>query len=152
MEFHFTLQIAPSSRWPLAALETLLATQCESADPESLASFLSAAKAVNPEQGEALASSFLQQLDSDLGEDFHADGVGLYEHYLDDGSLAFSFVYGDPEVAALLARFLGQLCPGLNFEIEGDYDEDPHGFKYGFKDGHYFQDEGFLADEDYDED
>ncbi|MET1076852.1 MAG: hypothetical protein ABWY06_02415 [Pseudomonas sp.] len=149
MEFHFTLQIRPSTRWPLDALKTLLSIECQTAEADSLVQFLSAAKVVNPEHGERLAQGFIRDLDKVMGEDFRAEGVGLYTPYLADGSLVFSFVYGDPTVAAILAEFLGFLCPGLDFEARGDYDEDPYGFRYGYKDGQYFQEEGFLMDDEY---
>ncbi len=73
-----------------------------------------------------------------------------------DDTVVFQTTYGSngQDIAEAIAHFLAELSPSLSGEVVGDYDEDPYGFRYVFKNGELAYEEGMFADdygEEFDE-
>lgn len=103
------------------------------------------------EAGRTAAQSLMKALAA------HREILSLTPRPPRDDMPVWEAVYGSSgmDIASDIADFLAALSPGLSGDVEGDYDEDPWGFRYTVAQGRVEFEEGFLADgweEVFDED
>ncbi|UXI70114.1 hypothetical protein [Tahibacter amnicola] len=87
-----------------------------------------------------------------MGE--HRENLSLEEQRQEEDSIVWCAVYGTwgMEIAESIASFLAQLSPQIHAIVEGDYDEDPWGFRYTTSQGDVVFEEGFLSEHGHPDD
>ncbi|MET1077368.1 MAG: hypothetical protein ABWY06_05025 [Pseudomonas sp.] len=145
MDFAFSITFKAATPWTLQAVARLLGTPCQRSRPESSAPFIEAARELNQQHGETLARGFLAHLACEHRADLRAQEGPRAWPVPAHGPLQRRFVESAPEIAEDLALFLYSLCPGLEFEIEGDHRDAPHGYRYACQQGVFVEEQGFLS-------
>jgi hypothetical protein len=103
--------------------------------------FLSACLKYGEKQGKAAGKALLTALAS-FQDGWRLQMTGCNEH-----QTSFKAQYGScgEDVANEIALFLSRYPLGLVARIEGDYDEDPDGFRYTVRDGQVSREQGIYS-------
>jgi hypothetical protein len=143
MECRFTLDFRGTARAMEQALDLF---GCEDMRPDdanapATRQFLDACARHGRKRGSAAGQALIATLSS------RREGWRVRFRGINDAGAHFEAQYGSngEDIAWALARFVADFPVAFDAVIEGDYDEDPHGFRFLVRDGAVSREHGFLA-------